>query len=412
MLTFISFSLLMRLLVINKKNCMKKIVYILLTLFLFSSCNVAKSYLKRGDFDGAVKVAAQKLMRNKNKKVTLEVLIEAYPKAVTKDFDQVKYLHQQGRPDRWEPIFLIYDNMKERQTLVENLYPLFFNGKPIKFDHYDFDQQIIEAKAKAADYFYNNAKKLMQQKTKIAYRQAFNEFLKVQTYSTAYLDADQLMDECYQQGQAHLLLIAVNNTPFKLKNDFMINLIAFNSKDLDGFWHKYYSTDVRKGNYDGFIYVTISKIDVSPNNKSVREFTESTEITEGWEYKLDSLGKVMKDTAGNPIQIPKKKLVSCKVIETKQFKQAHLEGFVQFSDAKSKQVLLSVPIVADNIFENYFYTTQGDQRALKNETKAKLDNKPLQYPLDIDMIYNANQTLKSVIFNVLRDKRTFVENNF
>lgn len=392
---------------------MKKTLYFLIAvMFIISGCNAAKDYMKVGNFDMASKVAAQKLLKNKNKKKMIEILQESYPKAVQNDFEAIKYLHQEGKPDRWENVFLTYDNMKSRQQLVENTYPLFLDGKQVKFDHYDFDQQMLEAKAKAADYFYTHAKLLKSQHTKQGYRDAFYEFLKVQTYSASYLDADQLMNQCYDSGQTYLLLIAVNNTPFKLNNDFFINLINFNTNDLNTFWSKYYTTDVRKGKYDGYIYVNLNRIDVSPNNSSVREYTESTEVTDGWEYKVDDKGNVMKDTSGNPIKIPKKKVVTCKITETRQFKKAHIEGTLTYVLASNKQVIQTIPIAADNLFENFFSKADGDTRALTNETKAKLQNKPVSYPYDLDMIYGANQTLKGVIMSALQNNKQFVDVNF
>ncbi len=393
---------------------MKKIIYFLVVVIVFSAvgCNVSKSYLQNGQYDLAVKTAVRKLNRNKNKKRQLRVLAEAYPKALETENNRIKYLHEEGSPDRWDEIFHIYSNMKDRQTMVERLYPLYLDGQEIRFEHIDYDQKIIEAKNKAADYYYHHAKMLMEKNDKFAYRQAYDELHKVIQYSDAYSDAPDLFDECYQKGQTHIILIAVNSTPVQLPPDFMVNLINFPVQDFNSFWIKYYTTDVRKGNYDIYVNITLTNVVVGPNDRSVREYTEKKKIKDGWEYKLDANGNKVLDSLGNPIKITKYKTISCTVYETRQFKKAHIDGAVNYVDGQTRQIIISAPIAADHVFEHYYSTAKGNLDALSNETKAKLKARPVSYPSDADMIYNANATVKDVIYNVIMDKKAFIINNY
>ena len=139
----------------------------------------------------------------------------------------------------------------------------------------------------------------MNQNTKQGYRQAFDEFLKAQNYTGKYPDVDGLMDTCYVKGTTNLILIAVNSSPFVFQNDFMINLIDFSVSQLNGFWHQYYTTDQLGGVYDVYVNVTLTMVDVSPNNKSVKEYSESKKIEDGWEYKTDGNGNVLTDSLRN-----------------------------------------------------------------------------------------------------------------
>lgn len=371
---------------------------------------MAKTYLKRGDYDAAVKTAAYKLQRKNTKKKMILILEEAYPKAISADQDRINSLHQDGQPDRWDEIFHIYSNMNERQIEVERTYPLVVDGRQVKFEHVDYNQKILEAKTKAADYFFNHAKYLMSLDNKPSYRQAFDEFLKAQNYTANYPSADLYMDTCYEKGLTNLLLVAVNSTPFEMDNDFMINLIDFPSNNLNSFWYNYYSTDQRNGNYDVFINVTLTMIDVTRNNQSVREYSESKKVEDGWEYKVDSDGNFVTDSLGNKIKITKYKTISCTVFETRQFKVAHIDGSVNYIN--NSRIVKSVPIAADHIFENYYSDARGDIDALSNATRAKLRNRPVPYPSDIDMIYAANSTIRDVIYDVLMNNRGFVEANF
>jgi len=130
------------------------------------------------------------------------------------------------------------------------------------------------------------------------------------------------------------------------------------------------------------------------------------------EYKLDANGNKVTDSLGNAVKVTKYKTISCKVYETRQFKQAHIDGSINYVDGQSRQIILSVPIAADHSFEHYYSKAEGNFDALSNETRAKLKAKPAPYPYDIDMIYNANATLKNVIYAALMDKKTFITNRY
>ncbi|MBN2662872.1 MAG: hypothetical protein JXR68_04410 [Bacteroidales bacterium] len=385
---------------------------LLIILVTFAGCNMAKTYLKQGNYDASVKIAAQKLQRNNKKKKMILILEEAYPKAVDADLDRINSLHAAGQPDRWDEIFLIYTNMNERQLKVERTYPLVVDGREVMFQHVNYNQKVNEAKVKAADYFFNHAKYLMTLNDKFSYRQAFDEFLKAQNYTGTYPDADLYMDTCYEKGLTNLILISVNSTPFQLDKDFMINLIDFPTSQLNSFWFNYYTTDQLNGRYDVYVNITLTMVDVTPNSNSVREYTESKKVEDGWEYKLDADGHFVTDTLGNKIKVIKYKTISCTIAETRQFKIAHIEGSVNYIDGQTRQIFKSVPVAADHTFEHYFSVDRGDQDALSNDTRTKLRTRPVAYPSDIDMIYAANSTIRDVIFNVLMDNRGFIEVNY
>lgn len=368
--------------------------------------------MKKGDYIGAVKQSVHKLRRNPDRKKDIEVLQKAYPLAVKQLNDQIKYLHTEGRPDRWDKVYQLYSQLKELQDLVESVTPLNYNGRRIVFEHKDYDRKIVEAKNKAALYYYTHAKKLMQQNNKQAYRQAFYELKKAKEYNPSYYDADSLMQVCYDRGQTNVILIVQNSTMYKLSDDFLINLIDFPVAQLNSQWIKYYNRDVRKGNYDISVYVVLKIISVSPDNLDQKTQVYKKQVQDGYEYKLDSQGHIMTDSAGNPIKVPKYKTISCQLKEFRQFKIAHIEGIIDYVDNSNSQSLLQLPIAADHTFENYYYVANGDLNALPNDKRKLLNSKPIPYPNDLDMIYAANETLRNVIFSALMDNRDFLEDNF
>jgi hypothetical protein len=393
---------------------MKKIIYIfvLSAIILLSGCTMSKQYLKRGQYDLATMEAGRKLLKNPNKKKHILVLEEAYPKAIKQHEDRIVFLHKDGQPDRWDEIFHTYSDMEMLQISVENVIPLHLDGRQISFVHVDYDERIIEAKRKAADYYYAHAVQLMGKNNKFEYRRAYDELNIVKSYTKNYSDVDNLLEECYNKGLSHIMIIVVNSTPFSFQDDFMINLIDFPMADLNSFWVKNYTRDSRNGDYDVYANVTLTIADVSRNNESSSERTETKDIKDGWEYKLDDNGNIMTDTAGNQIKIVKYKTIRCRVISTRQFKQAHIEGSINYVDTETHQIVRTVPVAADHTFENFYTSAEGDLDALSNETRANLKNRPVRYPNDIDMIYAANETLRNVIFQAFMDGRYFINQRY
>ena len=389
---------------------MKKQIIILIGIVIFiSSCNISRKQLQRGQYDIAVNTAVVKLQRKPTKEKEILVLEEAFPKAVQKDKDRIKYLHTEGKPDRWDEIFQLYSHMKARQSMVKTVTPMTLPGRTVDFKYEDYDKLIVEAKRKAAAYFYAHAKKLMQQNDRFAYRQAFDELLKTKNYVSTYSDVEALLIQCVDLGTTHALLIAVNNTIYKLSNDFMVNLIDHQTGDLNSMWVMYHTKDDRKGNYNVNIEVILEVADVSANNIKENRRTETKEVKDGWDYVLDGEGNIKKDTLGNPIKVIRYKTIRCEVIETIQFKEAHVGGEIKYINNENSQVIRSFPIGADHRFEWIFTVANGDLDALSPKTRKSLGNRPVPYPSDIDMLWGANETLRSVIINSIHSNRRILE---
>ena len=389
---------------------MKKFIYFnLLLIFILSSCNVSQKHLEKGEYDWAVKKSVKKLQKNNRKEKEILVLEKAYPLAVKKDLEKIDFLNVEGRADRWESIFKIYSNMKTRQQLVETVTPLSIEGRAIKFQHVNYDRRIVEAKEKAAMFFYNQGKELMVKDDRLAYRDAYNRFYDAMVYNPEIGDVDSLMDVCKNLGTTYAILVGANETVYKLNNDFMINLIDQQIIDLNSNWVQYYNKDSRNGNYDVNIYIVLRIADVSRGDIKENKRTESAKVKDGWEYALDESGNILTDSLGNKIKVTKYKSIFCDVIENVQYKTAHIEGMIEYEDAYTKQIIRSFPIAADNSFEHVFSFANGDLDALSEKTRRSLGGKPVGYPSDMDMLWEANETLKRVIGNSLWDNKSVLQ---
>ncbi len=388
---------------------MKKfILFLFLATFLFS-CTSSKKYIQQGRYDLAIKKSVKKLRKKPTNEKEILNLKKAYDLANDRDNQRIKFLKLEGKPDVWDEVFTTFSAMQRRQALVKTVLPLNINGKTINFKIVDYNQEIISAKKKAAEYFYAHSKKLLERNDKQSARDAYYELKRVKQYYNDYKDVDKLINKALNKGTSYAYLRVDNKSRFKLSQRFVDDLLNIGTARLNQQWVIYDTRKLKNKNYDYIVSLRINRINVSPEGLKEKHYEETKEINDGWEYVLDSHGNVMKDSLGNDIKKPKHKTIRCKVIEVYQHKTATIFASIDYIDIKSKQILLSKKVSADNIFEYASATALGDVRALRPETKKIVGRLPAPFPRDMDMINEAEKVLKRTIENALYDNRHFLK---
>ena len=388
---------------------MKKIALLFVVTGLLFSCTSSKKYIQQGQYDLAIKKSVKKLRRNPTKEKEILNLKKAYDLANDRDNQRINFLKLEGKPDVWDEIFTKYSSMQRRQALVKTVLPLSINGQQVSFKLLDYNQEIISAKKKAAEYFYAHAKKLLERNDKQSARDAYYELKRVKQYYNDYKDVDNLINKALNKGTSYAYLRVDNKSRFKLSQRFVDYLLNIGTARLNQQWVLYDTRKLPNKNYDYIVSIRINKIEVSPQGLKEKHYEQTKEITDGWEYVLDSHGNVMKDSLGNDIKKPKHKIIRCKVIEVHQHKVATIFASVDYIDIRSKQILLSKQATADNVFDYVSATALGDVRALKPETKKIVGRLPAPFPRDIDMINEAEKVLKKTIEQLLYDNRHFLK---
>jgi predicted RNA-binding protein len=197
---------------------MTKLIFIFLGIsIIHSSCTSSKKYFERGMYDMAINKSTKKLIKKPTKEKEIMVLNDAYRIANQKDMERIDYLRATGEPDVWEEIFAIYNNMKNRQNRVSVLPPMVLTA--INYKYINYDQEIIEAKKRAAEYFYANAKRLLEQNDRLAARQAYHELMKVKSYYANFRDTDELLGKALFLGTSNVLFSMKNNTGLIIHED-------------------------------------------------------------------------------------------------------------------------------------------------------------------------------------------------
>ena len=120
---------------------------------------------------------------------------------------------------------------------------------------------------------------------------------------------------------------------------------------------------------------------------------------------MDENGNVMKDTAGNDIKIARIVQIHAWVFESLQTKAARVGGQLEFFDLYNDVLVDRKHLEVEAVFENYASTFKGDERALSEESRRYIGNRPVPFPSNENLLLEAAAELKPVIKNRISSSR-------
>lgn len=383
----------------------------MLFMALLIGCASPEKLMMQGNYDAIIEKSIKNLIKNPSSEEDAVMLDEAYNLANERDQERVKYLKVEGNPNTWDEMLSLYSSMKNRQSSVKRVLPLHIAGRTVQYEFVDYDAEIVAAKNKAAEYYYNHGLSLMENKTKESYRQAYYELVKAKDYSGgSYRNLDQIIGEARELGMSRVLIGVENRTIINLPPEFTDGLIAVNANDINTNWVQYYTRQLDKTmKFDYYIDIVLQVIEVSPDLVQNNDLIEKKTVENGFEYALDSKGNVMKDTAGNDIKIKKYKEIQCTVIETHQLKDCNIRGEIEFTSVNPQALLKKQPVAAGTHFEHISARAVGDVNALSPEKKQLVAIEPIPFPDDIRMIIDCTEALKRSIYEAITYNRGIIQ---
>lgn len=369
---------------------------------LAGGCASPQKFVEDGDYDQAIETALKRLHGKKNKKQEYVNLLEAaFEKATDKDMRRVEALNASGRNENWPEVYKVYKQIKARQEKIEPLLPLADKyGVKADFRFGKIEILLEEAKGQAAEYYYQTGLELMssaREGDKLAARKAYDQFTHTEAYYKQYKSKDLLKSEAQKLGVTHVALRVENHSGAFLPKGMEQEMLRMGLADLNDRWKQFHPASHLEVQPDLEIVLNLSQINVSPDRVDHREYVETREIEDGFEYVLDGRGNVLKDSLGNDVKIPKKSLIKALVIESYQIKTAAVLCHLDLFDARRRTLIDSRRLDADVVFENYAATFQGDPRALTEASKNRIGNRPVAFPADADMVLNVMEKLKPAI---------------
>ncbi len=236
----------------------------------------------------------------------------------------------EGKPNNWDEIYLVYKALNDRQSLVRTVTPLNMNGRSVDFPYVDYMPEMVNAKRKAADFYYAHGNELMKSGIKESYRQAFAEFFRAKEYVGDYEGIDNKIQEAKLKGMSRVFVSIQNTSILKFPKEFEQDLLALDLPRLNSEWVEYHTQNLNDNTqYDYFVNVNVKSIRVSPDQSVQRDSVIKKTIEDGFTYILDKKGNVMRDSLGNDIKQKKYKTLQCALVETVQSKTCRIDGDVE-----------------------------------------------------------------------------------
>lgn len=368
-------------------------------LFLtFVSCTSVETLVESGNYEETIRLAQRRLTGKQKKNPKLvAALEEAFNRVTARDMQTAQQIAEGGTPN-WAKVYDIYDNIDRRQQALQPLLPL-TDKRGYQADFRFARVNGLMAKAgenAAADYYASGQRALAEGRAgdKAAARQAYNLFLKTKKYRNNYRDAYALAQEAEALGIVYIAVDMVNQSGGYLPRGFEQELLRVRTTDLDNRWKVYDFTRQNGRSYDYDARIIIQDIAVSPERVAERAYIDEKEVQDGNEYVLDQNGNVAKDTLGNDITRPRFVVIRANILEVFQSKSALVTGSFVLYDNNSRRIVDEDRLSAEARFEHYASTFRGDRRALSNNSRRRIGNRPLPFPSDEAMILDAADVLK------------------
>jgi len=386
---------------------MQRGLTIIIVTLLMTGCGSTTKNLQRGNYDAVIDKTTKQLIRKPDAKDAAE-MDRAFRLANERDLERIRFLTRENNPDNYDEIFNRYNMLKERQRKVRTVTPLTVDGKTYNYEYVDYDREMIEAKQKAADYFYNNGRGLLENALqKEDYRDAYYQLTKASEYSGGqFPEIDELIHVSRMKGISRVIVEVYNQSATKLPPQVEEDLISFDTRGLDNQWVEYHFKHLDdNAMYDYAVMVKLLSIMVSPDETKDTDEVFNKRISDGFEYVLDANGNVMKDTAGNDIKLQKFKDISCTLISTRQFKGVEIRGEVEIHSIEPERLIQKEPFGAQNQFEHFSARSIGDEGALTEEALRMTQQEKVPFPTDVEMVMMCTETIKPAIRNAIYANR-------
>jgi len=389
---------------------MKRITLVLIILIIvISGCGSSKKQLERGNYDAAIDLAVRDLRRDPSDSKQIATLDRSYKIVNEQDNERIRFLKMEDKPANWDEIYQINKRMNDRQTLVRSVTPLELNGRTIEYPYVDYMPEMIAAKRKSADFYYAHGNELMKNQLKDSYRQAYYEFVRAREYVGDYEGIDNKIEDSKYLGMSRVLITLQNKSILKFTQEFEEDLLSVNLPALNSEWVEYHTQNLDPDiKYDYLINVNVRNIAVSPDQTMQRDSVIKREVEDGFSYKLDKNGNVMKDSLGNDIKTKKYKTLQCALVESVQSKACRIDGDIEIVQINPNKVLKKEPMGAQSNFEHVSARAIGDIQALNQTQLNKTKTQPMIFPSDMEMVFRCSEALKQAINGAIQSNRRLI----
>lgn len=378
------------------KSVLQRMTLLAIITITFSACySAVESTLHSGDYEQALQEALKRLDNKRKRDDYIAIAEKAYRNVLNREQNEIDLLKSRYDNANWGRIYNVYRKMEYRQKLVEPYLPITYtDGREADFPTYNYGRVKEEARENAAAYHYDRAIELLASEYKEHAREAYFELDKIDRYYNNYKDKVQLKYIAKQKGTNQVLLKFKNNDRLVLPSNFFQELQAYNYEKRLEDWTQLHRTPTDSMQYDMTIEVQVQHIEFTPERIREVRYTEQERVRDGNQPKVNSEGQYVTDTLGNILQEPRYVTLYCYVTEYVQEKSGRLFSSFTVQDNRNNKVIVEHRMEDNTNFSNVYAQANGHLDILDYDTRRKLNQRPLPFPSDFDMIMQTTQNLK------------------
>ncbi len=385
---------------------MKHIYYIFIFSILASCSSIkqAEKSMNSGDYLKAYDLLIeeyQKEVSEKKKERFLPMFQNAYMKMVASQESRIEQLKSAKNPAYTEDIYNTLVGLHKRQEQLRRFLPIYHKGKEMLFKTKNYLPAVDQAKNDYVAYLYQSSRKKLDSQNKQDIRNAHGELRKIQQLSPGFRDVENLLEEAHYLGTDFVLIQIENRSNQLLPRRLEEDLTQISTYGLNNFWTEYHQKKQNDYTYDYLIKMDIEHIMVSPERMNTRQHQFEREIIDGWEFLYENGRKVL-DSLGKPIKVDKIILVSARVEEVIQEKDALVQGRVDLIDLSNNQIIDSQKLHSEFGFRNHFAKFFGDRRALDDHMQKLSYNQFIPFPSHEQMVFDSGEEIKAQLKRLLK----------
>ena len=355
---------------------MKSLNRILLFAILIAvaSCSSPSKLYKQGNYERAVTESVRKLRLSPNKTKHQDVLVQAYPMAVQMAKRDINNALKSNNVSRYDVVIKRYEQLNGMANEIFSC-PKAYQLIPVPEE---FHTELTQAKEVAAEHYYAQGVKALNEHTVQEARNAHQYFLKANEYVRGYRDVISKIDEALFAAILHVVVQAPQ-TPerFQVSADFFYsNLVTeMNKVNQKKYVHFYTPEEAQnEGMHDPHQYVALDFIDFTVGN--IRESKSSQDVKRDSvpiEVEISGKKTTAYTTAKANFTTYRREIISAGKLH------------VQIIEATSKRVVDQRTFDGSYVWASIWGSYTGDDRALSTEQKKLAQQQPTLPPPNQDL---------------------------
>jgi hypothetical protein len=335
------------------------------------SCTTGKKAFERGDYYSATLQAVNRLRNNPNSSKALQAVKDSYPMSLNYFQGKIDYALNTNSPFKYTEVVDYYEKMNRLSDEVSRC-PAALKIFP-KVNYYT--SELARAKMLAAEEQYDAGLKNEKLNTRLAWKDAYFNFLQADRFAPGYKDVKNRMEEAKYNSTIRVIVEQIPvSRKYQLTSDFFLNQIIENlSRNRPNEFVEYFSPEsadkagikypdqLLRMNFDDFVIGQVY------DKESVREISrDSVEV--GTVTLAD--GKKVKayNTVKAKLIVNRRELISKGVLD------------VTVVELSNNRVITQRKFPGQFVWFVEWASFNGDERALNNEQLAMCKRKPIPPP--------------------------------